>query len=48
MGLMSIRERAALLGGVATVTSAPGAGSEVRVTGSPDRRGGPGGVGVEV
>ena len=32
MGLLSIRERAALLGGVATVTSHPGAGSEVRVT----------------
>jgi signal transduction histidine kinase len=31
MGLLSIRERAALLGGVATVTSTPGAGSEVRV-----------------
>jgi two-component system sensor histidine kinase UhpB len=31
MGLLSIRERAALLGGVALVTSKPGAGSEVRV-----------------
>ena len=31
MGLLSIRERAALLGGVATLTSAPGEGSEVRV-----------------
>jgi len=32
MGLISIRERAALLRGHATVTSAPGAGCEVRVT----------------
>ncbi len=31
MGLLSIRERAALLGGVAMITSTPGAGSEVRV-----------------
>ena len=31
MGLLSIRERAALLGGVATLTSTPGEGSEVRV-----------------
>jgi signal transduction histidine kinase len=31
MGLLSIRERASLLGGVALVTSKPGAGSEVRV-----------------
>jgi PAS domain S-box-containing protein len=30
MGLLSMRERAALLGGVAMVTSKPGAGSEVR------------------
>ena len=31
MGLLGIRERAALLGGVAMITSTPGAGSEVRV-----------------
>ena len=31
MGLLSIRERASLLGGVALVTSKPGGGSEVRV-----------------
>jgi two-component system sensor histidine kinase UhpB len=31
MGLLSIRERAALLGGMATVTSTPGCGTEVRV-----------------
>lgn len=31
MGLLGIRERAALLGGVITVTSAPGVGCEVRV-----------------
>ena len=30
-GLLGIRERAALLGGVATLTSTPGEGSEVRV-----------------
>ncbi len=31
MGLVGIRERAALLGGVTTVTSAPGVGCEIRV-----------------